>query len=88
MNYEQALALVRAKHPKDLIRNYFFYDGKYIFAISKGLKYVEDDPSAFHVSIDSKTGEYALYDFWTELLMNHDPSFDKALQNLTVIYHP
>lgn len=88
MDYTDALKIVRSKHSNDLIRNFFEYNGKFIFAISKGKTYIEDDPSTYHVSIDSKTGKYALYDFWTELLDNKDPNFTKAINSVKAIDIP
>lgn len=88
ITYEEALTIVRKKHPNDLIRTCFIYSHKYIFSISYGKKYYKDDPSAFFVSISDSNGQYEVYDFWEEMLTNDDENFDKALKNTRAIDIP
>lgn len=76
-----AISIVRNKHPNDLIRDYFVYDGHYIFSISIGKRFIPEDTSIFYVSINSENGKYDFFDFWYEMLNNKDPELDKAIEN-------
>jgi len=88
ITYEEALKIVRKRHPNDLVRTYFVYNHKYIFSVSYGKNYYKDDPSAFFVSISDSDGQYDLYDFWEEMLLNDDKKFDEALNNTHAIDIP
>ena len=80
ISFEEALSIIRKLYPNDLVRECIVYKGTFIFAISIGKKFYQDDVAVFFISVDGNK-KTKLFDYWDELLNNKDDDFVKAIKN-------
>ena len=80
INLDESIQIIRTMFPDNCIWYSFMCDDLFVFIISKNNKYIKGDQSIMYRSVDRKTKEIKIFDFWSFDDVLSD-KIDKGLKN-------